>query len=363
MSADWMLVRIVVIVVGGVRIERYANEKQVIIREKTLDMRWGRGYIGIESVRENRHSEGLSDRPQESRCRILRLRIGLINTFCSWRRQSGTDPYPVPGVGLSVDSTGEFVARVAGYAQHGPRKAALTAVSRRPFGEPILAAWAHSFIFGGSSALLLLVANLFPDYWYFSLFARTPFLFRIIKATPGESLRLGLLFGLAFFGASATGWLGISPSVAVVRLVCGTALLALFGWTIGWARQRWGFNPSMVALLWVGLEFGLGRLGFVGGLLGGIGFSHPILHGLAGLFGLLAASAIIVLLNSLLALALARVIKATRTGVRTGFEDARTWDILLAFDFPTEKTYLVPEGRAPPILPHGCLEEVWSEID
>ena len=84
MSADWMLVRIVVIVVGGVRIERYANEKQVIIREKTLDMRWGRGYIGIESVRENRHSEGLSDRPQESRCRILRLRIGLINTFSSW---------------------------------------------------------------------------------------------------------------------------------------------------------------------------------------------------------------------------------------------------------------------------------------
>ena len=54
-----------------------------------------------------------------------------------------------------------------------------------------LAAWAESFMFAGTSALLLLVANLFPHYWYVSFFALTPFLYRIIKASPGESLRLG----------------------------------------------------------------------------------------------------------------------------------------------------------------------------
>jgi apolipoprotein N-acyltransferase len=196
----------------------------------------------------------------------------------------------------------------------------------------------------------LLVANLFPAYWYFSFFALTPFLYRVIKATPGESLRLGLLFGLSFFGASATGWVGISPLLAVIRLFCGTALFALFAWTIGWARQRWGFSPCVVAVLWVGLESSLAKLGLAAGLLGATGFSHPLLHGLAGLFGLVAASAIIVLLNSLLALVLTKVIKAARTGVRTAIEDVRTWDLILAVNFSNEKTYLVPEGRAPPFV-------------
>ena len=240
--------------------------------------------------------------------------------------------------------------RVAGYPQHGPRNAALTGVSRRRFGEPILAAWAYSFVFGGGSALLLLVANLFPDYWYFSFFALTPFLYRIIKATPGESLRLGLLFGLAFFGASAAGLAGTSPLLTILRLLAGTVLFAFFGWTLGWARQRWGFNPSLVAVLWVGLEMGLAKLGFARGLVGETGLAHPFLHGLAGLLGLLATSAVIVLLNSLLVLAMVKTIQAARTGVKSAIEDVRTWDILFAYNFSTKKVYLVPEGRAPPLI-------------
>ncbi len=247
------------------------------------------------------------------------------------------------------------MAQSADYLQSGPGTAVVTAVSRRSFDEPVLATWAESFIFGGGSALLLLVAKLFPDYWYFSFFALTPFLYRIIKATPGESFRLGLLFGLAFLGASATGWLEISPFVAVVKLLCGTALFALFGWTVGWARQRWGFNPSMVAVLWVGLEMGLAKLGFTSGLFGETGLAHPFLHGLAGLLGLLATSAVIVLLNSLLVLAIVKTIQAARTGVKTAIKDVRTWDLLFAFNFFTQKAYLVPEGRAPPLIPGTVL--------
>ncbi|MGB2804193.1 MAG: hypothetical protein WBD64_04770 [Candidatus Zixiibacteriota bacterium] len=252
------------------------------------------------------------------------------------------------------------MAQSADYYQPVPKAAVAAVVSKRNCDESVLATWARSFIFAGSSAFLLSVANLFPHWWYFSFFALTPFLFRIIRATPGESFRLGLLFGLSFFGASATGWLGISPFVAVVRLLCGTALFALFGWTVGRARQRWGFNPSLIAVLWVGLEMGLTKLGFASGLVGETGLAHPFLHGLAGLLGLLATSAVIVLLNSLLVLAIVNTIQAARTGIKTAIEDVRTWDLLFVFNFFTQKAYLVPEGRAPPILPEAACMTVWA---
>ena len=246
----------------------------------------------------------------------------------------------------------------------GPKSAHATAVSARPCTEAMLTAWAQSFLFAGSSALLLSVANRFPDYWYFSFFALTPFLYRTIKATPVESLRLGLLFGVSFFGASATGSAGISPFITIIRLLAGTALFAFFGWTVGWARQRWGFNPSLVAVFWVGLEMGVANLGLGGGLFGETAFSQPFLHGLVGLLGLLAASAVIVLLNSLLVLALTEAVKTARIRVRTANQSARTWDLLFPFNFSTQRAYLVPEGRAPPlnseIICHARVQPQWG---
>jgi apolipoprotein N-acyltransferase len=208
--------------------------------------------------------------------------------------------------------------------------------------------WIRDFVFSGSSALLLSIAHLFPGYWYFSLFALIPFLYRIIQASPRESLRLGFLFGLSFFGVGAINSLEISTLASLFKLLSGTALFAIFGWTVGYSRQRWGFNPSLVAVLWAGLELGLVKIGFTGGLLGETGFSHPFLNSLVGLFGLLAASAVIVLLNSLLAITITKVIEAVRNTVNLALEEVRIWNFLFVFDFPTEKIYMVPEGRAPP---------------
>jgi apolipoprotein N-acyltransferase len=215
--------------------------------------------------------------------------------------------------------------------------------------KPLLVTWAESFIFAGSSALLLLIVNLFPEYWYVSFFALTPFLFRIIKATPSESLRLGFLFGLSFFAVSVIDFPVVSPYSSLLKLLCGTGLFALFGWTVGWARQRWGFNPSIVALLWVGLEIGLVKLGFVRGLLGEAEFSHSFLGGLVALFGFLTVSAIVVLFNSLLVLLLLKTLEVTKPRVRTVQEDERVWDLFSTPWFFPKRIYLVPEGRAPPL--------------
>mgnify|MGYP001587680028 CR=1 FL=1 len=133
------------------------------------------------------------------------------------------------------------------------------------------------------------------------------------------------------------------------------SLFALFSWSIGWAKNRWGFNPSIVVVFWVGLEIVLMKLGFTGGLLGKIEFSNPLFHGLVGLFGFLIVSAIIVLLNSLLILAIVKTLEATRPKENTEDEVKRKWQLSFTRNFSTKKVYVVPEGRAPPLISEVVL--------
>lgn len=238
--------------------------------------------------------------------------------------------------------------RAVGSSENPWRLAIRRVVQSSALESSPLAAWAESFMFAGTSALLLLVANLFPHYWYVSFFALTPFLYRIIKASPGESLRLGLLLGLSLFGASMPGLLAGSAASSLLKLLCGTALFGLFGWTVGLARRRWGFNPSIVALLWVGLQTGLVKFGCASGLLWEGGWSHPFLHGLIGLFGFLAASAIIVFLNSLFLLVILKTLETSKPWVDAAGEDERVQNLPFTRNLFAEKVYLVPEGRAPP---------------
>jgi hypothetical protein len=230
------------------------------------------------------------------------------------------------------------------------RKVIRTTVSYPSSQRPLGITWSESFIFAGGSAFLLLVAVLFPDYWYVSFFALTPFLYRIVKATPRECLGLGLFFGLSFFTLSVVNSLVTSPLASVLKILSGTALFALFGWSLGWARQRWGFNPFILVFLWVGLELGLVKLGFVGGLLGETGFSHPFFGGLTALFGFLAVSAIIVLLNSLLVLTIVKTLRITGFRGRAVQEDEGILDIFSTRRLFAEGVHLVPESRAPPYL-------------
>jgi apolipoprotein N-acyltransferase len=219
-----------------------------------------------------------------------------------------------------------------------------------PAGDwPPVATWPESFIFAGGSSFLLLLAILFPDYWYVSFFALTPFLYRAIKAAPGECLRLGFIFGLSFFTLSLVDLVTTSPLACVLKVLSGTALFTLFAWSLGWARQRWGFNPFILVFLWIGLEMGLVKLGFVGGLLGETGLSHSFFGGMVALFGFLAASAIIVLFNSLLVLTIIKSSKITRPGGWAVPQDERVLDFFFAPRLFGQRVYLVPESRAPPL--------------
>jgi len=208
--------------------------------------------------------------------------------------------------------------------------------------------WAESFLFAGTSALLLLVAGLFPAYWYLSFIALAPFLFRMIRADVMEALRLGFFLGLAYFSVLLVDALLPAPFAALPKILGGTLLFSLFGMSVGLARRKWGFNPFIVALLWVVFELGLIKLGLVHGFFESASLSSPFLHGLAALFGFLIISVVIVLAASILALALETAIKLVGARRRIVTAGRSTWVSDPTSYIYRQKFYLVPDGRGPP---------------
>src|SRR3990172_6008681 len=212
------------------------------------------------------------------------------------------------------------------------------------------AAGAVSFLYAGSSALLLLVANLFPVYWYLSFVALAPFLYKSSRSDQTEGLRLGFFLGLSFLTVSVVDTIPVAPFAALLKILLGTALFALFGWTVGFARRRFGFNPFIVALVWVAFEWGLVRLGFSNGLFSEAGFTPSLLHSIATLFGFLIVALIVVLVNSLLVAAWEVAVSFARARGQVSTEGKNNWDLILSPGLVAQRLLLVAEGRGPPGL-------------
>jgi apolipoprotein N-acyltransferase len=208
---------------------------------------------------------------------------------------------------------------------------------------------AEDFLYSGGSALLLLIANLFPNYWYLSFIALFPFLWRISKACPKEALRLGFLLGLVFFTISNLDALLAAPASALPKILCGTLLFALWGWAVGRAKQLCGFNPIIVSTLWVFFELGLIRLGYTSGFVTHSVPSAPFLLRLLTLFGFAAISSVIVLLNSLLVKAVEYAVKVFKAN-RPEFRSTHCWLYFAGgVHLRPQKFFLIPHLRAPPM--------------
>jgi len=209
--------------------------------------------------------------------------------------------------------------------------------------------WAYNFLFAGTSALLLLVSNLFPAYWYLSFIALLPFLYKAIHARPKAAARLGFLFGLSFFAVSFAGAMLFEPVSALLRIAAGVALFTFFGWATSKAKEKWGFNPILVALFWVVLELITVKLGFAKGIFSEAGLSGGFFYQTAVLFGFLSLSFVIVLFNTLLILAVEKALALLKTADFSFPEPETIGQYVPVLPLFTQKAYLVPAGRAPPL--------------
>lgn len=228
-----------------------------------------------------------------------------------------------------------------------PSSARVRAIANRSGSRRALV-WARSFLYAGASATLLLVASLFTEYWYLSFIALTPFLFRISRADRGEALRLGLLLGLVYFGIRAADFAIDEPLYAVGLWAFGTGVLALFAWIVGVAKEARGFNPLLIAFLWVILELGLMRLGHVRGVFAEMAFESGCLHKAAILLGFLTVSFVIVLFNSILIAAFNAVASLAGARPAVGSGTKERWDLRPFRRLVPQRLYLASESRAPP---------------
>jgi apolipoprotein N-acyltransferase len=114
------------------------------------------------------------------------------------------------------------------------------------------------------------------------------------------------------------------------------------------ARRRWGFNPLVAALLWVGAEFLLVKAGFMRGLVAPLDHGSGLAYKIGILFGFLAISFIVVLINAIIACAIDKFVNAAKARELVYPESKRRWNPLLIPGLAAENLYLSPAPRAPP---------------
>lgn len=204
------------------------------------------------------------------------------------------------------------------------------------------------FLYAGSSALLLLLANL-TNYWFLSFVALVPFLYKSNQSNESTGLRLGLVFGLSFLAIASIDALVVSPLIALLRILFGTVLFAGFGWSLGWVRCRFGLNPVLVAVLWVALEAGLVQVGFTDGLFSEAKLTTPVLNSIGTLFGFLIVALIIVIINSLVIAAVEAAVAIVRAREHISSEGKSNWDLILPPGLVTQRFLPFAMERGPPV--------------
>jgi hypothetical protein len=204
----------------------------------------------------------------------------------------------------------------------------------------------ESFLCAGSSALLISAAHLYPEFWFVSLFALIPFLWRAIRVSLFESIILGGLLAASYCFVSFRVESWAAPGAFLFTLVGLIVLFALYGTVVNRIKKYIGFNVIFIAVLWLPVEYALSHYAGLGNLLALSTGESSLLLG--SLFGMLMISFVIVLVNSLILIILRQVAQVLFSrGTFSIPDDKRPYppfkEIILE-----RRWYYFPDVRAPP---------------
>ncbi len=209
------------------------------------------------------------------------------------------------------------------------------------------------FICAGTSALILSIAHIYPEYWFISLFALVPLLWQLNRTTLAGSILLGVILAGCYAFVAFIGEALAAPADFLLNLLLLSLVFSIFGMAVNGAKKYIGFNPVFVAAIWVPLEYFLIRYPGMGGVLSFPTADSSELIRFASLFGLLMISFFIVLVNSIILMLIEYVsrIRFSIAGLR--FPLARKLFPLFEGISSTKRWDYLPNLRAPPIKPPG----------
>ena len=211
--------------------------------------------------------------------------------------------------------------------------------------------WVESFLCAGSSALLISVAHVFPELWFFSLFALVPFLWRAIRGNLLESVVLGgmLAVSYAFVAFRIESWTSLGNHlVALASLIF---LFAIYSAIVNRISKHLGFNTIFIAALWLPLEYTMSHWVNPVCLFSVSPDASNLVLRFGSLFGLMMVSFVIVLVNALILISVGCIAQALHSRDGHTIPDHNHAFVPFGELYLERNWYSFPDVRAPPTPP------------
>lgn len=208
----------------------------------------------------------------------------------------------------------------------------------------------ESFLCAGSSALLISIAHLHPEFWFISLFALIPFLWRAIRVSFFESIVLGGLLAISYCFVAFRWEPGAASGALLFKLAGLIVLFALYGIAVNRIKKHIGFNAILIAASWLPLEYALSHYAGLGNLFTLATTDSSLVYRIGSLFGILTISFVIVLINSLILIILRQVVHALLSGDGLSFKENKVVYPLFKEIILERRWYYFPDVRAPPLI-------------
>ena len=205
------------------------------------------------------------------------------------------------------------------------------------------------FICAGSSALILSIAHIHPEYWFISLFAMVPFLWRLNRTTLSGSILLSVILAGCYAFVVYTDRVLVAPGSFLLNLLLLSLVFSIFGIAVNRIKSYIGFSPVFIAALWLPLEYVLTNYTALGSIFSLSNAGSGFVVRFASLFGFLMISFCIVLINSLILMLLQHAYLKGYSNSKFRFSKEKSYRFHFENILPLRNWYYILNPRAPPL--------------
>ncbi len=213
-----------------------------------------------------------------------------------------------------------------------------------------LASALETFLYAGTSALLLALVQLYPGLWFLSLLVLVPFLWAGVRAGLTRAIGLGLILAGCYVAVAYPVELWTTPDTFLLKLVALSLIFSIYAISVNRLWRHIGVNAVLMAATWLPLEYALSQHSGLGSIFAFSGAEPVLVMRVGSLFGLLVVSFIVVLVNWLILIVLGDVVRALLSGSALIIQDDNPPQLSFADLLPEKRWYYSLAPRDPPTV-------------